>query len=630
MAWKISKVEVSNFKFFKDLFEIDIDCKNILLYGENGAGKSSLYWSLYTHYQAYAKTREQAVKYFIHGHNENLRSRYSDAGDASYIKVAFDNGNGQIRIIEDSHSHCYTDDEDSKKFMRHSMMASDFMNYKFLSSLFDFCNSEENEVFKYFVKEVLPFIDLDQPLSNIEGVVVNTNNSGDWWSYIENAHALLPKNQKNYNSFNQKAPQYKEYIRIIDRFNDLFKDALLLIEKQANALLKNTFKMDARIRIDYEGVKFNERVGKKARDLRLHSPKVYLRAFMDAPNVVDSSIIRHPKSFFNEAKITCMALAIRLAVLERRPSLSQAASTLFIDDLLISLDMGLRRQVIKMILDYSNRYQLFIFTHDRAFFHMIWSEIEARKQLNEWKKYELYAQARSGYPTPYLVESKSHLQEAKLLYEACNIPACANALRRACEQQMKRLLPHNMLYKISQEDTGVVLHELNGLIQNYKAFIGKFQFPDVAPSLHNSRRLILNPFSHDDINTPFYRNELEELMIELEKLSEVSRRTLNLDEDLHSKRFTLKITNAEFSRHATFVFAEYYHELSYKGNKYYGNPRVKVLESDVKKVETGKEYSLRTLYTFLYNAVSLNAETAPPLPPLIYDTLTNKPILEGN
>lgn len=61
----------------------------------------------------------------------------------------------------------------------------------------------------------MPFIDLDQPLSNIEGVVINTNNSGDWWSYIENAHALLPKNQKNYNSFNQKAPQYKEYIRIM-------------------------------------------------------------------------------------------------------------------------------------------------------------------------------------------------------------------------------------------------------------------------------------------------------------------------------------------------------------------------------------------------------------------------------
>ena len=42
-------------------------------------------------------------------------------------------------------------------------------------------------------------------------------------------------------------------------------------------------------------------------------------------------------------------------------------------------------------------------------------------------------------------------------------------------------------------------------------------------------------------------------LFELEKLSGVSRRTLILDEDLHSKRFTLKITNAEFSRHATFV-----------------------------------------------------------------------------
>lgn len=42
MSWKIKNIEIENFKFFKDVFSINVDNKNILLYGENGAGKSSI------------------------------------------------------------------------------------------------------------------------------------------------------------------------------------------------------------------------------------------------------------------------------------------------------------------------------------------------------------------------------------------------------------------------------------------------------------------------------------------------------------------------------------------------------------------------------------------------------------
>lgn len=68
MSWKISKIEIKNFKFFKEPFVLDTKNKNVLLYGENGAGKSSVYWSAYTHFQAYTKSEEDAKKYFTAGH----------------------------------------------------------------------------------------------------------------------------------------------------------------------------------------------------------------------------------------------------------------------------------------------------------------------------------------------------------------------------------------------------------------------------------------------------------------------------------------------------------------------------------------------------------------------------------
>uniref|UniRef100_UPI002627146D ATP-binding protein n=1 Tax=uncultured Prevotella sp. TaxID=159272 RepID=UPI002627146D len=60
MTWKINNIEIRNFKFFHEPFTLNVDGKNLLLYGENGCGKSSIYWSFYTHYQACLKQPEQA------------------------------------------------------------------------------------------------------------------------------------------------------------------------------------------------------------------------------------------------------------------------------------------------------------------------------------------------------------------------------------------------------------------------------------------------------------------------------------------------------------------------------------------------------------------------------------------
>ncbi len=45
---RINKIHINNLKFFPDSEPIKIEGKNILLYGENGSGKSSIYWALYT------------------------------------------------------------------------------------------------------------------------------------------------------------------------------------------------------------------------------------------------------------------------------------------------------------------------------------------------------------------------------------------------------------------------------------------------------------------------------------------------------------------------------------------------------------------------------------------------------
>jgi len=45
---KINKLILENFKFFNGKEEFNFEGKNVLIYGENGSGKSSIYWALYT------------------------------------------------------------------------------------------------------------------------------------------------------------------------------------------------------------------------------------------------------------------------------------------------------------------------------------------------------------------------------------------------------------------------------------------------------------------------------------------------------------------------------------------------------------------------------------------------------
>lgn len=60
---KISQITLSNFKFFGKEEIINIK-DHLLLYGENGSGKSSLFWGIYTLLEASFKQPIETDKYF--------------------------------------------------------------------------------------------------------------------------------------------------------------------------------------------------------------------------------------------------------------------------------------------------------------------------------------------------------------------------------------------------------------------------------------------------------------------------------------------------------------------------------------------------------------------------------------
>lgn len=90
---KISRIKIKNFKGFQQEQVFDLKGKHVLAYGNNGSGKSSLFWALYTLTQSSIKEDSEIKKYFRHFSesdretHQSLRNVFTDASEDSFIEL---------------------------------------------------------------------------------------------------------------------------------------------------------------------------------------------------------------------------------------------------------------------------------------------------------------------------------------------------------------------------------------------------------------------------------------------------------------------------------------------------------------------------------------------------------------
>ena len=610
MTWKINNIEIRNFKFFHEPFTLKVDGKNLLLYGENGCGKSSIYWSFYTHYQACLKQPEQARKYFDAANSENLRNRFANHDEESGLIVEFvEKDSDSTHRYNDSSNHCYINTPESLSFMIRTLKASDFMNYKFLTSIFDFRNSQDNDVFSIFEKEFFQYLPLRRPMFGSCFPQMPSNSAEEFWQEIKNNIRQIPRS--NSGRYIVSTDEHRKVIAQMEEFNTILNDALSELNDTANDIIANKFGLEVELQIKYIPASFNDFVNNvgRERNQRLINPKIILKARMTNPHVVDATPIEHPRSFFNEAKLTQMALSLRLAILDLKPTAgSNYNSTVFIDDLLVSLDMACRRKVIDVLLEYAENRQFVVMTHDRNFFYLFKSAIE-RLGDNSWKYIEMYAPYENGVPKPFAIENEGYLVKARHFLDKLEIPAAVNYLRKACEHELKRILPKHL--RVSDDESGRSL-SLNSLIQNFNEFTKKHKdFPQIVNGFTDDRKLLMNPFSHDDMNCQAYRIEVENLIGQIKNLEGVNTKMIVDYEEVRNTAFKMEMTNNGHTRTVKFEFWDRFDVMSYSGNDYYGDPQVKILSSDANRIDVGKLYALNKVHTKLSNSVSLNSNTAP-------------------
>ena len=505
---KIKRIVLKNFKFFYGEVIIELERQNALIFGENGSGKSSLYWALYTFLQSVYKDSPQNVQKYFNQSDQSLRNRFANE-DESFIKLVFEDEQQSTTDKTISNSIVNTK---TGNLVRRAVLGSELINYKLLSKIHDFKNPYQMDLFPLMDKDTLMFINFRENLiksDQSEG----TANAQDWWEYIQDG--MQPRGKMH-------EPPYKTFKAATEKFNEELKFYLDSIIESVNEYLekfnqKFTVSFEF-IPCEYDGFVLGSTTKRTHKTI---IPKIYIHASFNHISLPEEKRqITRPHTFLNEAKLTAIALSIRFAMLDQKIDASNLSDEtpkfLVLDDLLISLDMSNRERVLEIILKDFNNYQILILTHDRNFFELIRHKIKCFKQ-GDWKYIEMYECEKNEIPQPYIKMSDTYLDKAEKFYHDKEYEIAGNFLRKEAENFCKDFLPKKQQYTSEYNH-----HDLNGLILRCLQFAKDAELDDTLfTELDSHRKFVLNPTSHDSYDVPKFNSEIGNCLKTLQALREI-------------------------------------------------------------------------------------------------------------
>ena len=506
----INRIHICGFKAFPNDFELQLEGKNLLMYGENGSGKSSIYYALHCMFQAPLKP-DAGKKYFDPASEQHLKNLNNLDAD-SKIWIDFDG----------RHPFIYNIDKEGYQFTllggKHPLPAQIngcFVNHQFLFHFFNFRNSQRINLFPVFIKDILPFCKDDNT-----GLHIGEMYDEITASIIKKGRHIHPDYISNIEYFNKAVKKVVEDINIYasDRYNESFKDEddneLVIrlrydsnFDKPEDDTNEYWLKYDNIIELVKENGEIKER---KSSYKKLNEPFIGLEISEKMPDGNLRKIVK-PHTYFNEAKLTAIALSVRFALLNiEKPA---DGRFLALDDMLISLDMSNRAKVVDFLLKISDKYKIYLFTHDKMFFEYF--KHKTKKNQDAWVYKEIYMDYDK---TPYIRNSEDYLGQAEHYIKQHEYEIAGNFLRKEAEAFCKNFLPKK------KQLTGDFAHlELNGLIMNCKDYAAESGVIDISifNELDEHRKFILNPSSHDSYDVAKYGHEVKRCLQTLRKLREI-------------------------------------------------------------------------------------------------------------
>ncbi|EGV43536.1 hypothetical protein BZARG_1290 [Bizionia argentinensis JUB59] len=529
---RIDTLQIHNFKFFNEQEAIKLDGKHLLLYGENGSGKSSIYWALYTLFEASLKNKKEDIeKYFKHHsvHPQSLVNIHTEpiyTGESLFYDSFINVKTKHTPPLEYNVSLLDTAIKDNS-LAKEVNQASDFISYKVLYKFQDFWNGDKMDLADIFIGSILSYLNFPEKDLIRNGSIVKFTNASDMYKEIMNGPGITENDKGKTIQVYKNSPENKKFNVFAKHFNDELKDLIDFINVNAPTMLAK-LGYDIDFELHYEELKFQKA------DVNFNFTPFKIE-FVITKYLGKPITITRPQSFLNEAKITAIAISIRLTILRRRINTEAGDILKFIvfDDVMISLDMNNRDKLIDFLLDPANKftedYQLLFLTHDRSLFFYLKDKIRNVGLKDNWLYKEMYVDSLSENETPVIYNHPNKLKKAKYYIDNHDYPAAGIYLRTQCEEILDNLYPDQSKYEVSTNNDGVYetkSQNLNGKIGHLEWFCSKegIDFVDFK-DLKTYKSVILNSLAHNDLHSPIYKSELIRVYDVLEKLVLIKRDT---------------------------------------------------------------------------------------------------------
>lgn len=559
MKW-ITEITLNNFRGFGKPETITIPKGNhLLIYGENGSGKSSIYHALKDLFASSVPRNNTTFKV-----NKFQELAGNDKGNVTIKVSTVDNDNAPVEYKFNSSEIPSTTVNQQDIILANKFKG--FLDYKQMLKVhaLEIPDGETPNIFPLLIKDLLSKHRIPDPKGGATTVELLLE-----YSRIKiglgRAHNSKFKNlaevEDSLDKLNAEIEELEREIEVDEdnsekigllqiykndmSFHVSLRDKFILLKelnqlnhslidkdekngllrkvfRKANVYLRAYFKNKIKLNIVFNGLNFseNEKTVEEKIELKVSYAGTEIESY---------------QAFLNEARLSSLAICLYLASIKTSDPDSSALKVLYLDDVFIGLDTSNRFPLLEIIKkEFINKgFQIFISTYDRQWFELArhWFENEYRFENEKkiFKCLELFVSDNGGNPAapdyPILIDpSLTYLKRAEAHYEKKDFPAAANYLRKTCEAELKRILPKSLTCKFNFNTDEIEIYSLDNMIDNFFGFLKEYEL-DIIPFKHfkTYKKIMLNPFSHDNPESPHYRREIQDGIILVKELQKISQ-----------------------------------------------------------------------------------------------------------
>jgi len=473
---KLQQIELYNYRALYGKHKINLtrSCKNLMIYGENGSGKSSICLALHDFIEA-TKTPFVLAKY----ENKFVTPAKRNSG---YMKLSFKDTSTNAAAVYTLSATSQTIPT-SGAFLEETEKLKGFLDYRSLLKT-HFLKGEKVDLFELLIKDLLFFCE-----------DVNRQTFGKQWIDFEDRLNVLEEADRT--ALNTELKTFSENLRLF----------LAGVERKAQDII-DYFEYSVKIHLDFDD---DITVILEDGKFKFKDNSIFLRIDFHSFNRLPNHT-----GFLNEARLTAIATAIYLGGILSIPQTTIKYKLLILDDIFIGLDTANRMPFLKILSEKFADYQIIMTTYDKQ-----WYELVRLHEKDKWIYAEMYVKKhhQKGFEIPILKCETDFLAIADDYFNEGDYKASAAYMRTAfemicqdfCNERVNvkyKVQPH----KVSGEDfwnaITVFWRNIQPTNTRFPNLIDAVKREEIISNIENLRTLVMNPFVHYDINRPIFRTEL--------------------------------------------------------------------------------------------------------------------------